>query len=48
MKEPAVEARFDAMGLDVIGSTPEEFRKLIEEEVKRWATVVKAANIKID
>ena len=48
LKEPAVEARFDAMGLDVIGSTPEEFRKLIEEEVKRWATVVKAANIKID
>ena len=48
LKEPAVEARFDAMGLDVIGSSPEEFRKMIEEEVKRWALVVKAANIRID
>jgi tripartite-type tricarboxylate transporter receptor subunit TctC len=36
------------MGLDVIGSSPEEFRKMIEEEVKRWALVVKAANIRID
>ncbi|MFZ9151986.1 MAG: Bug family tripartite tricarboxylate transporter substrate binding protein [Burkholderiales bacterium] len=48
LKEPAVEARFDAMGLDIIGSTPEEFRKLLEEEVKRWAQVIKTANIKID
>lgn len=48
LKEPAVETRFDAMGLDVIASSPEEFRKMIEEEVKRWALVVKAANIKVD
>lgn len=48
LKDPAIESRLDAMGLDVIASSPEEFGKTIEEEVKRWAKVVKAANIKVD
>jgi tripartite-type tricarboxylate transporter receptor subunit TctC len=48
LREPATVSRLDGMGLDVIASSPEEFRKTIEEEVKRWAQVVKAAGIKVD
>lgn len=40
--------RFAAMGLVVIAGTPEEFRADIASEIKRWAKVVKDANIKID
>lgn len=48
LKEADVEKRFDAMGLDVYATSGEEFRKLVEEEIKRWAVVVKTANIKAD
>lgn len=46
LKDPEVGKRLTAMGLDVIASTPDEFLKAIESDVKRWAVVVKAANIK--
>jgi tripartite-type tricarboxylate transporter receptor subunit TctC len=38
--------RLAAMGLEVIASTPAEFRASIASEVSRWAKVVKDANIK--
>ena len=38
--------RLSAMGLEVIASTPAEFRAAIGAEVQRWAKVVKDANIK--
>ena len=38
--------RLAAMGLEVIASTPAEFRAAIAQEVQRWAKVVKDANIK--
>ena len=43
-----VRARFANEGAAPIGSTPEEFRKMMEEESKRWAEVVKAANITLN
>lgn len=48
LKEPDVEKRFDAMGLDVYATSGEEFRKLVDEEIKRWAVVVKTAGIKAE
>jgi len=48
LKEPDTERRFAAMGLDIIASSPEEFRRDIEEDVRRWAKVVKEANIKVE
>ncbi len=46
LKDPDSGKRLAAMGLEVIASTPDEFLKAIEADVKRWAVVVKAANIK--
>lgn len=46
LKDPDTGKRLAAMGLEVIASTPDEFLKAIEADVKRWAVVVKAANIK--
>lgn len=46
LKDPDAGKRLAAMGLEVIASTPDEFLKAIEADVKRWAVVVKAANIK--
>jgi len=46
LKHPDTITRFTAMGLDIIASTPDEFRKAIQDDVKRWAQVIKEANIK--
>jgi tripartite-type tricarboxylate transporter receptor subunit TctC len=46
LRAPDNQERLAAMGLEVIASSPEEFRKSIVSEIARWAKVVKAANIK--
>ena len=48
LKNPSVAQRFAAAGLDVAGSSPEEFRKQIREEIVKWRKVVAAANIKVE
>lgn len=42
-----VKARFRNEGAVPIGSSADDFRKMMEAESKRWAEVVKAANISI-
>ena len=48
LKQPDSQERLAAMGLDVIASTPEEFRQAIVSEIRRWGKVVKDANIKVE
>jgi tripartite-type tricarboxylate transporter receptor subunit TctC len=48
LKQPDIAERFNGLGMDVIASTPEEFRKSIASEIQRWAKVVKDANIKVE
>jgi tripartite-type tricarboxylate transporter receptor subunit TctC len=48
LKEPETVRRFEAMGLDVMATSGEEFRQLVASDIKRWARVVKEANIKAD
>ena len=45
LKDPANQDRFTSLGLEIIASTPEEFRDAISSEIRRWAKVVKDANI---
>ena len=41
-------AKFADLGEDAIGSTPAELAAFMEDERKKWAEVVKAADIKIE
>lgn len=43
---PEVKARFDALGSEIVGSQPQEFRKRLAAESARWAETIKAAGIK--
>jgi tripartite-type tricarboxylate transporter receptor subunit TctC len=40
-----VKARFLEQGIEAMGSTPEEFRSIIQKEQQRWGRVNKDANI---
>ncbi len=46
-QEDTVE-RFTQLGLEVVASSPAEFRKDIASEIARWAKVVKDANIRAE
>jgi tripartite-type tricarboxylate transporter receptor subunit TctC len=44
----AVKARFQVLGLEAIGGTPEQMRNYAAKEREKWGGVIKAANIKLD
>ena len=44
--DPAMKARFAAIGGEPLGGSPAEFGKLISEETEKWGRVVRAAGIK--
>jgi tripartite-type tricarboxylate transporter receptor subunit TctC len=48
MGAPDVKARFVEQSVDLIGSTPEAFDKVIREDLAKWTKVVKSGGIKPD
>jgi tripartite-type tricarboxylate transporter receptor subunit TctC len=48
LRQPDTIERFTAQGMEIIASTPDEFRSAIASEIARWAKVVKEANIKAE
>jgi tripartite-type tricarboxylate transporter receptor subunit TctC len=48
IKEPAVREKLAAQLMEPVGSSPEEFRALIKNEIARWAPVIKAADVKVN
>ncbi len=48
IKQPAVRDKLAAQMMEPAGSTPEQFRALIDGEIARWAPVIKAANVKVN
>ena len=47
MKLPDVVAALQKDGTDAVGTTPEQFRALINEELVRWRNLVQSRNIKM-
>ena len=48
LNSPEGRKYFANQGVDLYPGTPEEFGRLLQDELTRWATVVKAAGIKVD
>jgi tripartite-type tricarboxylate transporter receptor subunit TctC len=48
IKAPQVTERLLALGLEPVGSTPDELAKRIAEDTARWAPVVKASGFRAD
>ncbi len=45
---PALRERLTQQGAELVGGTPEEFRKLLERELVLWTQVVKDSGAKVD
>lgn len=47
-RSPDIKQRLLDQGAEPVGNTPEEFSKLLREEVTKWAEVVKVSGAKVD
>ena len=45
LRLPAVRTRLSSEGAEPVGSTPEEFEKFLTAEIRKWAKVIKDANV---
>jgi tripartite-type tricarboxylate transporter receptor subunit TctC len=48
IKAPEMNERLLALGLEPVGSTPEELAKRMAEDTVRWAPIVKASGFRVD
>jgi tripartite-type tricarboxylate transporter receptor subunit TctC len=48
LRQQEMKEKFADLGADTIGSTPQELAVFLDSEMKKWAEVVKAADIKIE
>lgn len=48
IRRPAVREKLATQLMEPVGSTPEQFRKLIDGEIARWKPVIEAAQVKIN
>jgi tripartite-type tricarboxylate transporter receptor subunit TctC len=48
INSPEIKSRFEAMGIEAAGSTPEQAAKFLEDEIVKWAKVINAAGVKAE
>ncbi len=48
LKHPETVQRLNGIGFDVVGNSPDEYRRFQEAEIARWRGVVQTANIRAD
>jgi tripartite-type tricarboxylate transporter receptor subunit TctC len=48
LASPEIRARFDQMGVEPIGGTPEQAARFLDDEIAKWAKVINAANVKAE
>jgi tripartite-type tricarboxylate transporter receptor subunit TctC len=48
LADPALKDKLVEQGIVPVGSTPEEFRGFVAEEIARWKTVIIDAGIKME
>jgi len=46
LAQPAIKERLAAIGAEASGDKPQEFRKFLDAERAKWATVIKQGNIR--
>ena len=46
LRTPDFRERMESVGSDIVGSTPDEWRKFIETEIVKWTKIARAAGIK--
>jgi tripartite-type tricarboxylate transporter receptor subunit TctC len=48
LHDPGVRAQLGNLGVDIVGSTPEEFAAYIKAEIPKWTAIVKASGARLE
>lgn len=48
LASPEIKTRMDGFGAEIIGAGPEAFSAHLRAEIPKWASIIKAANVKVD
>jgi tripartite-type tricarboxylate transporter receptor subunit TctC len=48
LQDEAVRKSFATMGVEAVGSTPDDFGRLIRDDLNRWRQVVRDKGIRLD
>jgi tripartite-type tricarboxylate transporter receptor subunit TctC len=48
LQKPDVRSRMSGLGVDIIGSTPQEFAAFIRRDIDKWAAVIKVSGARLD
>jgi len=48
LRRPEVVKQVNEQGVEIVASTPEEFKQLVAREIPKWEKVVKAANVSLE
>ncbi|CAN7744589.1 tripartite tricarboxylate transporter substrate binding protein [Variovorax sp. LjRoot84] len=48
LQDPEVKKKLASQGADALGGTPEQFAKLIHDDIGRWGKIVKESGAKVD
>jgi len=48
LQDPELRKKLDAQGADVLGGTPEQFNKVIHDDIVRWGAIVKESGARVD
>ena len=46
MAEPATKQKFEVLGIESASSSPQQLAALMQDEIKLWTPIIKAANIR--
>lgn len=48
LKMPEVAKQLSSLGAEIVGSTPAEFEKYLQDEINKWGKVARDNNIRLD
>ena len=48
INSPELRAKFDSLGIESVGNTPEQAGKFLDDEIVKWAKVIAAAGVKAE
>ena len=48
LKDPEFARQISAIGIDPLGSTPDEFAAFLRKEIPRWKEIVQEAGVKVE
>jgi tripartite-type tricarboxylate transporter receptor subunit TctC len=48
VNSPDIKSKFEALGIEPVGNSPEEAGKFLDDEIAKWAKVIQTAGVKAE